>query len=80
MKQDRVQIQARQVIEKVQTNIFEDVLAGPGSCQIIAVASENLLSAARITAEAGATQWIGYRTSNTLEKLLQDREGGYEAQ
>jgi len=79
-KQECIQTQSRQATENVYANVFEDVVAAQGSCQIIAVASEDMLSAVRVTAGAGAKQWIGHLSSSTLEGLLQDRMGVHEAQ
>ena len=79
-KQECIQMQSRQATGKVYTNVFEDVLAAQGSCQIIAVASEDMLSAVRVTAGAGAKQLIGHLSSSTLEGLLQDRTRVHEAQ
>ena len=79
-KQECIQLQSHQDTGKVYTNVFEDVLAAQGSCQIIAVASEDMLSAVRVTAGAGAKQLIGHLSSSTLEGLLQDRTRVHEAQ
>ena len=79
-KQECIQLQSHQDTGKVYTNVFEDVLAAQGSCQIIAVASEDMLSAVRVTAGAGAKQWIGHLSGSTLEGLLQDRTEAHEAQ
>lgn len=74
-----IPIQSCQDTEKVDTNIFKDVLAARDSLQVIAVASENLFSVVRVTAEAGATQLIGHMSSSILEELLQDRARFHEA-
>jgi len=74
-KQECIQMQSCQATGNAYTNVFEDVLAAQGSCQIIAVASANVLSAVRVTAGAGAKQWIGHLSSSTLEVLLQDQTG-----
>jgi len=74
-KQECIQMQSCQATGNVHTNVFEDVLAAQGSCQIIAVASANVLSAVRVTAGAGAKQWIGHLSSSTLEGLLEDQTG-----
>ncbi|XMA19905.1 hypothetical protein WAI453_012696 [Rhynchosporium graminicola] len=79
-KQERAQIEPHQATGKAHTHVFEDVLAADGSCQIIAVASEDLLSAVRVTAGAGATQWLGHLSCSTLEELLQDRKKVHGAQ
>lgn len=67
-------VQCRRAEGENNTNIVKDVLAARESCQIIVVASEHLLSAVGVTAEAGATQWIGHMSKCTLEGLLRGRD------
>lgn len=62
-KQECIHMQSSQATGKVHKNIFEDMLTALGSCQIIAVASENVFSAVRVTAGARAKQWIDHLSS-----------------
>jgi len=65
--------QASEQMEKVRTNVFEDVLAAQDAHQVIVASLGDLISAKRVTAERGATQWLGEMSEASLRQLSQDR-------
>ena len=65
--------QAKEHIDRVPTNVFEDVSADQDAHQVIVSTLENLISAKRVTAGVGATQWLGQMPDTTLHQLSRDR-------
>ncbi|KAH8589566.1 hypothetical protein B0O99DRAFT_692455 [Bisporella sp. PMI_857] len=54
---------------RAQTNVFENVIAAQGSQQVIISTSGVLISATTVTAEMGATQFLGQMSDSTLLQL-----------
>ena len=51
--------QASEHVGQVRTIVFEDVSAAQGAHQVIVATFRDLISAKRVTAGVGATQWLG---------------------
>lgn len=60
-------------IDKVRTNVFEDVSAAKDADQIIVSTFGDLISAKRVTAGIGATQWLGQMSDAALQDLARSR-------
>ena len=58
--------------ESARTNVFEDVSAAQGAHQVVASATD-MISAKRVTAAAGSTQWLGQCSNGTLQQFSRDR-------
>lgn len=65
--------QASEHADKVRTNVFEDVTAAQDSDQVVVSTVGDLISAKRVTAGVGATQWLGQMSDATLQKLARGR-------
>jgi hypothetical protein len=61
-------------VDKVQTNVFEDVSAAQGALQVIVATSGDLVSAKRVTAEVRAKQCLGQMSDIALQQLSRGRE------
>jgi hypothetical protein len=59
---------AKHILE-VRTNVFEDVSAAEDADQIIVSTFGDLISAKRVTAGVGATQWLGQMSDAALQDL-----------
>jgi hypothetical protein len=58
-----------QVDVEARRNTFQDINAGPDSCQIIVSTAGALISARRIAATRGTTQFLGQMSDSTLQQL-----------
>jgi hypothetical protein len=65
--------QASEHVDKVRTNVFEDVSAAQDAHQLIVSTFGDLISAKQVTAGAGATQWLGQISDATLQQLTRSR-------
>jgi cell division protein FtsB len=65
--------QASEHADKVRTNAFEDVSAAQDANQVIVSTLGDLISAKRVTAGVGATQWLGQMSDATLQQLARGR-------
>jgi TolA-binding protein len=65
--------QASEHADKVRTNAFEDVSAAQDAHQVIVSTLGDLISAKRVTAGVGATQWLGQMSDATLQQLARGR-------
>jgi predicted nucleic acid-binding Zn-ribbon protein len=65
--------QASEHADKVRTNVFEDVTAAQNSDQVVVSTLGDLISAKRITAGVGATQWLGQMSDTSLQQLARSR-------
>jgi len=65
--------QASEQANKVRTNAFEDVSAAKDAHQLIVATLGDFISAKRVTAESGATQWLGQMSDAALQQLSRDR-------
>ena len=65
--------QASEHVDKVRTNVFEDVSAAQDAHQLIVSTFGDLISAKRVTADAGATQWLGQISDAALQQLTRSR-------
>jgi hypothetical protein len=64
---------AKKHVEEVKTHVFEDVSAAENAHQAILSTFSHLISAKRVTAGAGATQWLGGMSDATVQKMSRDR-------
>lgn len=64
---------AKKHVDEVKTHVFEDVSAAENAHQAILSTFSHLISAKRVTAGAGATQWLGGMSDATVQKLSRDR-------
>jgi hypothetical protein len=65
--------QASEHADKVRTNVFEDVSAAQDAHQVVVSTLGELVSAKRVTADVGATQWLGQMSDATLQQLARGR-------
>jgi len=65
--------QASEQANHVRTNNFEDVIAGDEAYQLIVATLGDLISAKRVNAGVGTTQWLGQMADATLQQLSGDR-------
>jgi hypothetical protein len=65
--------QASEHVDQVRTNVFENVSAAQDAHQVIVATFGDLLSAKQVTAEVGATQWLGQMSDTILQQLSRDR-------
>ena len=65
--------QASQNVNQVRTHVFEDISADRDAHQVIVPTSGDLIVAKRISAGAGATQWLGQMPDTVLQQLSRDR-------
>ncbi|CAG5174582.1 uncharacterized protein ALTATR162_LOCUS7817 [Alternaria atra] len=65
--------QAFEHADKVRTNVFEDVSAAQDAHQVVVSTLSDLISAKRVTAGVGATQWLGQMTDAALQELAKSR-------
>lgn len=65
--------QAFEQADKVRTNVFEDVSAAQDAHQVVVSTLGDLISAKRVTAGVGATQWLGQMTDAALQELAKSR-------
>jgi hypothetical protein len=65
--------QASEQVDKVQTNVFEDVSSAQEAHQVIVSTLGDLISATRVSAGVRATQWLGQMSDATLQQLSRDR-------
>jgi chromosome segregation ATPase len=64
---------ASEQVDKVQTNVFEDVSAAEEAHQVIVATLGDLISATRVNAGARADQWLGQMSDDTVLQLSRDR-------
>jgi hypothetical protein len=65
--------QASEHADKARTHVFEDISATQGAHQVVVSTLGDLISAKRITAGVGATQWLGQMSDATLQELARGR-------
>ena len=65
--------QASEYVDQVRTNVFENVSAAQDAHQVIVATLGDLISATRVTADVGATQWLGQMSDTALQQLSRDR-------
>ena len=51
-------------------NVFQDVVTGPDSHQVIVSTRGKHISAENVTAANGATQWLGQMSDTTLQQMV----------
>jgi hypothetical protein len=64
---------AKKHVAEVRINVFEDVAAAEDADQIIVSTFGDLISAKRVTAGIGATQWLGQMSDAALQDLARGR-------
>ena len=52
-----------------QSNVFQGIIAGPDSHQVIVSTCSDLVSAKGVTAMRGAVQWLGQMSDTTLQHV-----------
>ncbi|KAJ9667257.1 hypothetical protein H2201_002458 [Coniosporium apollinis] len=65
--------QASEHADQVRANVFEDVSADQNAHQVIISTLGDLISAKRVSAGVGATQWLGQMSDASLQQLSRDR-------
>jgi hypothetical protein len=65
--------QASEHADRARANVFEDVSAAEDAHQVIVSTLGGLISAKRVTARVGATQWLGQMSDATLQQLARGR-------
>lgn len=65
--------QASQNLDQIRTHVFEDISADRNAHQVIISTSGDAISAKRITAGVGATQWLGQMSDAVVQQLSRDR-------
>src|ERR1700722_15754927 len=63
---------ASKQVHRARTNVFKDVSAAEDAHQVIVATLGDLISAKRVTARIGATQWLGQTSDATLQRLSQN--------
>lgn len=65
--------EASEHVDKVRTNVFEDVSAAQDAHQVIVSTLADLISAKRVTAGVGARQWLGQMSDATVQQLARSQ-------
>ena len=65
--------QASEQVGQVRTNVFEDVSTAQDAHQVAVATLGDLISARRVTAGVGSTQWLGQMSDASLQQLSRDR-------
>jgi hypothetical protein len=60
-------------VDRVRTNVFEDVSADERAHHIIVSTNGDVISARRVTAKTESAQWLGQMSDATVQQLSRDR-------